>query len=85
MDMQSFARFWHARDQLKWIVVPTQKDLTVRLKVTTGEAVEGVTFQFQHPIKSVDENATLGEDGRHLVLRPLTAGESISVEIQYAD
>ena len=85
MDMQSFARFWHARDQLKWIVVPTQKDLTVRLKMTTGEAVEGVTFEFQHPITRVDENATLDADRRHLVLRPLKAGESISVEIQYAE
>src|SRR5579863_3617466 len=84
-DMQSFARFWHARDQLKWIVLPTQKGLTVQLKVTTEEAVEGVTFQFQHLIKSVDENATLGADGRQLVLRPLKAGEGISIEIQYAE
>ena len=84
-DMLSFARFWRARDRLKWTVIPAQTGLTVRLKVTTEEAAAGLTFNFQHPIKSVDENATLGADGRQLVLRPLKAGESISVEIQYAE
>jgi hypothetical protein len=59
--------------------------LTLRLKVKTEEAVEGLTFQFQHRIKSVDENATLRKDGREIVLRPLKTGESVSVEIQYAD
>ncbi len=83
-DMLSFARFWRARDRLKWTVIPAQTGFTVRLKVTTEEAAAGLTFKFQHPIKSVDENATLGADGRQLVLRPLKAGESISVEIQYA-
>jgi hypothetical protein len=84
-DMLSFARFWRARDRLKWTVIPAQTGLTVRLKVTTEEAAAGLTFKFQHPIKSVDANATLGADGRQLVLRTLKAGESISVEIQYAE
>jgi hypothetical protein len=84
-DMLSFARFWRARDRLKWTVVPAQTGLTVRLNVTTEEAVQGLTFKFQHLIKSVDENATVGADGRQLVLRALKAGESISVPILYAE
>lgn len=84
-DMLTFARFWRARDRLKWTVVPAETGLTVRLKVTTEEAAEGLTFQFQHMIKSVDEHATLGADGRQIVLRPLKAGESISVEIRYEE
>jgi len=84
-DMLSFARFWRARDRLKWTVIPAQTRLTVRLMVTTEEEAAGLTFKFQHLIKTVDENATLGADGRQLVLRSLKAGESISVEIQYAE
>lgn len=84
-DTLSFARFWRARDRLKWTVVPAGAGLTIRLKVTAEEAVEGLTFKFQHVIKSVDANATLSADGRQIVLRPLNAGESISLEIQYAE
>jgi hypothetical protein len=84
-DPLSFARFWRAREGLKWTIVPAQTGLTVRLKVTTNEAAEGLTFKFQHRIKSVDENATLGADGRELMLRPLKAGQNISVEILYAE
>ena len=85
MDTLSFARFWHARDRLKWIVEPTQTVLTMRLKVATEAAAEGLTFQFQRLVKGVGENATLGKNGREVVLRPLKAGETISVEIHYAE
>ncbi len=85
MDMLSFARFWHARERLKWTVVPGETGSTIRLKVTTEEAVEGLSFQFQHRIESVDKNAKLGADGRQIVLRPLNAGESVSLEIRYSE
>jgi hypothetical protein len=57
----------------------------VRLTVTTEDPAEGLTFKFQHHIRSVDGNATLAADGRELVLRPMKARQSVSVEIQYAE
>ena len=55
------------------------------MKVTAEAAAEGLTFKFQRLVKGVGENATLGKNGREVVLRPLKAGETISVEIHYAE
>jgi hypothetical protein len=84
-DMLSYARFWRARDRLKWIVVPTETASKVRLTVTTEEPIEGLTFEFQHRIKSVEGDAAIAESGRKIVVRPLHAGESISLGIQYGE
>jgi hypothetical protein len=84
-DALSFARFWHARDRLTWTIAPAQAAREVRLTVTTGEPVEGLTFKFQRNVKTVDGDATLAESGRQVVLRPLQAGEKISLRIGYAD
>jgi hypothetical protein len=84
-DMVSFARFWRARDRLKWSIAPGQVPSQVRLTVETEEPVEGLTFDFSRRIKNVDGDATLAESGHQIVLHPLKAGDSISVEISYAD
>lgn len=84
-DAVSFARFWHARDRLNWTITPAQPGREIRLTVTTEEPIEGLTFQFQRNVKSVAGDATLVESGRQVVLRPLKAGEKISVQIRYAD
>jgi hypothetical protein len=84
-DAVSFARFWRARDRLKWTITPVHVASEIRLTVTTEEPVEGLTFKFQRNVKTVDGDATLAESGHQIVLRPLKAGEKISVEICYAD
>jgi hypothetical protein len=84
-DAVSFARFWRARDRLKWTIAQTQVASEVRLTVTTEEPVEGLTFTFQRNVKSVNGGATLTRSGRQIVLRPLKAGDKISVGICYGD
>jgi hypothetical protein len=84
-DMVSFARFWRARDRLKWSIAPDRASSRVRLTVETDEPVEGLTFDFSRHIKSVDGDATLAESGHQIVLRPLKAGDSLSLEIRYVD
>ena len=84
-DMVSFAHFWRARDRLKWAITPARVPLEIRLNVTTEEPVEGLTFEFRRHVKSVDGDATLAASRRQVVLRPLKAGDSISVDIRYAD
>ncbi len=84
-DAVSFARFWRARDRLKWTITPARVASEIRLTVTTEEPVEGLTFKFQRNVKSVDGDATLAESGRQIVLRPLKAGDIVSVDIRYGD
>jgi hypothetical protein len=84
-DMVTFARFWRARDRLKWTIAPAQAAGEIRLTVATEEPVEGLTFEFQRHVKSVDGDATLAESHRQIVLRPMKAGDSVSVDIRYAD
>jgi hypothetical protein len=84
-DAVSFARFWRARDRLRWTIAQTPVASEVRLTVTTEEPVEGLTFTFQRNVKSVDGDATLTRSGRQIVLRPLKAGDRISVRICYGD
>jgi hypothetical protein len=81
----SFARFWRARDRLKWTITPGHAASEIRLTVTSGEPVEGLTFEFQRNVKTVDGGATLAESGRQIVLRPLQAGDTVSVAIRYGD
>jgi hypothetical protein len=84
-DAVSFARFWRAREHLKWTIAPAEPGSGVRLTVTTEEPVEGLTFEFQQGVKSVAGNATLAESNHQIVLRPMKAGESVSLEIRYSD
>lgn len=84
-DAVSFARFWGAREHLKWTTAPAETGSEIRLKVTTEQAIEGLTFEFRRHVKSVDGNATLVENNHQIVVRPLKAGESVSVQIGYSD
>jgi hypothetical protein len=84
-DAVSFARFWRARDRLHWTITPAQRAREICLTVTTEDFIEGLTFKFQRNVKSVDGDATLAEGDRQVVLRPLQAGEKISVQVRYAD
>jgi hypothetical protein len=84
-DMVSFARFWRARERLKWSIAPGQASSRVRLAVATEEPVDGLTFDFLRRIEGIDGNATVADGGHQIVLHPLKAGDSISLEIRYAE
>jgi hypothetical protein len=84
-DAVSFARFWYAREHLKWSTAPAKTGQGIRLTVTTVDPVAGLTFQLRQPVKDVDGNATLEENKHQIVLRPLHAGETVSVEIRYSN
>jgi hypothetical protein len=83
-DMASFARFWRARDRLKWTIAPTHSASEIRLTVTTEEPVEGLTFEFQRKVKSVD-GASLSENHRQIILHPLRARDSVAIDIRYGN
>ncbi len=85
VTMSSFAHFWRARDRLKWSITPGKAANTVRLTATSTEAVEGLTFEFQRPVASVDGGAKVQGNKRHIVLPALKAGESVSVDIRYGN
>ena len=80
-DMLSFARFWRARDRLKWSVTSSSVPSEVVLQVSTEESVGGLTFEFQHPISAVSNGATLSPDNHHVVLPELKAGQAISFHL----
>lgn len=80
-DMLSFARFWRARDRLKWSVTPASVPGEVVLQVTAEESVEGLTFEFQRPISAVSNRATLSPDKHHLVLPELKPGQATSFHL----
>jgi hypothetical protein len=84
-DAVSFARFWHAREHLKWTTAPAQTGSGIRLTVTTAEPVEGLTFEFRRNIKSVGGSATMTDNRHQIILRPLKAGDDVTVEIIYSD
>jgi Polysaccharide deacetylase len=84
-DAVSFARYWRAREHLQWTTAPAPSGSGVRLTVTTVEPIEGLTFEFRQPVNSVDGNAVLAENRHKIILRPLKAGETLSVEINYSN
>lgn len=84
-DLIGFARFWRARDRLKWSVAPAQSSMGVRLTVSTDEPVEGLTFEFQRRIASVDADAKLLNDHRRIVLPAMKSGDKRAVNIRFAN
>jgi hypothetical protein len=83
-DMLSFARFWRARDRLRWTVVPSHDPTDIQLTAATDEPVDGLTFEFQRDIAEVEGRAQLSSDRRRLVLPSLGANERISLRIRYS-
>jgi len=83
-DMLSFAKFWRAREHVTWTSRPDQTDTGIRLTVTTTEPVEGLTFEFRRNLKSADRGGTVSENHHQIVMRPLKAGERLTVDIRYS-
>ena len=83
-DALSFARFWRAREHVKWTIKPDQSGAGIQLTVTTMEPIEGLTFEFQRSLKSVGSGATISENRHQMVMRPLKAGERLTFDISYS-
>jgi hypothetical protein len=82
-DMRSFARFWRARDHLKWQVLPTENPRGVILEALSREPVSGLTFEFAPAISSVDGGASLLPDHHRVVLPPLQPEKESTFHIVY--
>lgn len=84
MDLLSFARFWRARERLRWSAAPWHGSDGIAINVTAGEPVEGITFEFQREIVSLDGGAKLLADHRRIILPALKAGQELSVHVAYS-
>jgi hypothetical protein len=82
-DMLGYARFWRARDRLKWSVAEGKSGET-RLNVTADEPVAGITFEFQKRVAAVSGGATVSPDQHRVILPSLKSGESVSFDVRYA-
>jgi hypothetical protein len=82
-DMLSFARFWRARDLLKWRVLPTANPHEVILKTQSGELASGFTFEFAQAISSIEGDAELLPDHHRMVLPVLAPGKESAIHILY--
>ncbi len=84
MDLISFARFWRARARLRWIVASWHGLQGIRLDVTADEPVEGITFEFQRNIASVDAGVKLLPDHRRIVLPALKPSAQLVLHVIYS-
>jgi hypothetical protein len=82
-DMESFARFWRARDRLQWSVRPAKDQSARELDVTSDEGIDGLTFEFQREIAALEGDAKLLPDGRRILLPALPAGGHTRVQIYF--
>src|ERR1700730_5506665 len=83
-DVLSFANFWRAREHVKWTIKSDQTGMGSRLKITTIEPIEGLTFEFRRYLKSVDGGAAIAENRHQMVMPPLKAAESLTLDISYS-
>jgi hypothetical protein len=83
MDMESFARFWRARDRLQWSVRTARDQSARELDVTTDEEIDGLTFEFQREITALKGDAKLLPDRRRILLPALPAGGHTRVQIYF--
>jgi hypothetical protein len=83
-DMQAFAQFWRSRDRLQW-TIDSISSAEVLLKVSSSEAVYGLTFDFNREIDRVDDAAaTLLPDHHRLILPDVSPNEKLQMRIHYA-
>jgi hypothetical protein len=87
-DMLSFAKFWRARDRLRWSVTAGSNPSNFVLLVTTEESVSGLTFEFGQPVSiSTDAantvSATVSPNHRLVILPDLIPHQMVSLHISY--
>src|SRR6267143_3937715 len=83
MDMESFARFWRARDRLQWTIRALRDHGLMELEVTSDERIEGLTFEFQREIADLKGDAKLLPDRRRILLPTLETRGRIQIRIQF--
>jgi len=83
-DMLNFARFWQARDRLKWGISPGSEGNEVALEVSTEEPVEGLTFAFRRPISQASKGATISSDRHRVTLPEVNSGQTAVIELRLA-
>jgi len=84
-DLQSFAVFWRGLEGLRWSVQCGPGASEARVDVAASEPVRGATLEFQRPIASAGDGARLLPDLHRIVLPPLNAQETLSLNIRYKD
>jgi len=82
-DMESFARFWRARDRLRWTAHTAKDPSSMDLDVTSDEAIDGLTIEFQREIADLKGNAKLLPDRRRILLPSLESGGHIHIHIHF--
>jgi hypothetical protein len=82
-DMESFARFWRARDRLHWTVRTTADQNNLELDAATDEAIDGLTFEFRREIADLRGDGKMLSDRRRILLPGLPAGGQIHLRIQF--
>jgi hypothetical protein len=75
-DMLHFARFWQARDRLRWSVTAGSQGNEVVLEVSAEDPVEGLTFEFRRPIAQVSSGATLSSNNHRIILPEVNSGQT---------
>jgi hypothetical protein len=83
MDMESFARFWRARDRLQWAVRTTKDPGVIELDVASDEGIDGLTLEFQREIAGLSGDAKLFPDRRRILLPTLEPGGRIHMQIHF--
>jgi hypothetical protein len=82
MNMESFARFWRARDRLQWSVSAAtsgERDL----EVTSDDGISGLTIEFQSEIAFLKGDAKVLPDRRRILLPAVQPGGHIRVQIYF--
>ena len=82
-DMESFARFWRARDRLRWTAHTAKDPSSMDLNVTSDEAIDGLTVEFQREIADLKGDAIELPDRRRILLPTLETGGRIHIQIQF--
>ena len=82
-DLITFARYWRARDRARWAVEPTRDPSEWTLTVQVDEPVNGLTFEFQRHLMTVQGMAGLRVEPYRLILPALNPGEAV-LSLRYA-
>jgi hypothetical protein len=83
-DLAAFARYWRARDHVRWLIQSSRDPLELTLKVRAAEIVNGLTFEFQRQIAKADGIGSLRVEPHRLILPVLRVGQEVVLRIRYA-
>jgi hypothetical protein len=81
-DMLSFARYWQARERLRWQVAVLGTS-GIQLQVEAPLAIEGATFDTGGELSGASGIPDLKISGQKLILPALSAGQTVRLRIHY--